>query len=269
MIIFILFGFISCVDVINLDLPEKDKRLVVEGGITSWDTVYTVKLSKTSKYNFKINSSSEETETGAIVIISDNLGSADTLLEQSDGIYNSKPGNISGEVGRSYKLDIYTKAGKHYTSYAEEMPEVPKIDSIYFERDYQDRKYQNAYRNRIYLDWQDPSGVSNYYLQHITYFWGGVWHKESEWNQLLNDNIFNGEYVRKYQAFSEYDVLGFYIRVTRYSLTKRAFEFWNLLNQQLYPSDESPCAGLLLVRNLFSRCSSRRLILSASSTNFW
>jgi len=250
--ILLMLGFISCVDVINLDLPEKDKRLVVEGLITNWDTVYTVKLSKTSKYSFKINDASNEMESGAMVIISDDTGISDTLHEVNAGIYQTIPPYIHGIVGRTYKLDIFTASGKHYISAPEKMTHAPKIDSIYFERDPNDR-IRNGYKNTIYLDWQDPSDTANYYLHHFSYFWGNQWHPENEWTRLFSDNMFNGQYVRKYMASTGHDGYGFYVRITRYSLSKRAYEFWNLLNQQLYPTDDGVVTSSVpLVGNIYN-----------------
>lgn len=238
LICFTVMCLFSCVNVINLDLPEKDKRLVIEGLITDQDTVYTVKLTKTTKYSYTYNSSAE-TESGALVIISDNSGNIDTLRETQSGIYQTNPVNFIGMAGQRYTLDIYTKGGKHYTSDPEEMIAVPKIDSIYYERDHSDVhvKY-NAYKNTIYLNWQDPPGVSNYYLHHVSYFWNNMWHDENQWNIVFNDNLINGQYLKKYTAITEWDTYGFYLRITRYSLTKRAYEFWNLLYQQIYPQDD-------------------------------
>jgi len=227
----------SCVDVINLDLPEKDKRLVIEGLITDWDTVYTIRLTKTTKYNYKINNATE-TENGATVVISDNAGKSDTLLETQSGIYRTNPNHIRGTIGLSYKLDIYTLSGKHYISIPEVLTEAPKIDSLYFEKDYKDKYSDYAFKNYVYLDWKDPAGIPNYYLHHMSYYWGNTWHTENEWSSIATDNTFDGKYLKKYLISSEYDGYNFFIRVTRYSLSKKAFEFWDLLNQQLYPRDD-------------------------------
>ena len=44
--------FISCEEVINLDLPERAPRLVVDGLITNDTASYSIKLTKTSKYTY-------------------------------------------------------------------------------------------------------------------------------------------------------------------------------------------------------------------------
>ena len=254
-ILILLFAssLFSCINTINLDLPEKDKRLVVEGIVTDWDTVYTVRLSKTSKYSFRMNDASNEMENGAIVIISDNMSNSDTLNEVQSGIYQTSPFHIHGEVGRSYKLDIFTVLGKHYTSAPEVMVRSPKIDSIYFERDYNDKHSAYTYKNSIYIDWQDPADTTNYYLHHFSYFWNKQWHPENEWNRLFSDNMFNGQYLSKYIASTEYDGYGFYARITRYSLSKRAFEFWNILNQQLYPPEDGVVnSSVPLIGNVYN-----------------
>lgn len=243
----------SCVDVINLDLPEKDKRLVIEGLVTNQDTSYTVKLTRTAKYSFTYNDAVEK-EDGALVMITDDVGNIDTLSETDMAIYQTNPAHFKGMVGRTYKLDIYTKAGKHYTSTPEKMVSVPKIDSIYYERDLTDRPYSNSsYKNTIYINWQDQPDVPNYYLHHWSYFWNGKWHDESQWNKVFNDNLIDGQYLKKYIANVEWDGYGFYVRITRYSLTKQAYEFWNLLKQQVNPEDDGVVTtSAPLIGNVFN-----------------
>ena len=252
-ILLLVISVCSCVDTINLDLPEKDKRLVIEGLLTNQDTSYTVKLSKTSKYTSTYYASSTP-EYGATIIISDNQGNMDTLKQTSIGIYQTDPVHMRGVIGRSYKIDIFTQDGKHYTSTPEEMLAVPKIDSIYFERDYNDVKSgYTSYKNTIYLDWWDPGNVSNYYLHHFSYFWDQKWHDESQWNTIFNDNLFNGQHIKKYVASKEYDGKNFKVRISRYSLSKNAYEFWNLLFQQLYPQDDGIVStSVPLIGNLYN-----------------
>src|SRR5271157_4691877 len=115
-IIVFLFFVIGCNKVIQLNLPSENPRLVVNGLITNDTTLLIapsyVVLSISSQYIFK--DTTPDYETGAKVILTDNIGNIDTLPEVENGRYDINHNIIIGVVGRGYKIDIYTKEGQHY-----------------------------------------------------------------------------------------------------------------------------------------------------------
>lgn len=221
----------SCEKVIPLDTRQSTPRLVVEGLITNEDTSYFIKISRTSSYNFHYNASNIQFETGAMVIVSDNIGTIDTLLEVSPGNY--KTSLIKGTIGNAYRLEILTSDGQHYRSDPEEMLATPPIDSIYFERDYNDHGMNNdVHKFYSFIDWKDPANEENYYLRTFTYYWNDAWHDNIEWKWVTSDKYFDGLNMKKYSVGQGYGGTNWYIKMDQYSLTKRAYDFWLIVQEQ-------------------------------------
>ena len=235
---FIIIVISACEKIETLDLPETDNRLVVESIISTEDLSYTVKLTRTQKYSFTYDTASIKHEKGAKVVISDNTGIVDTLKEISTGIFQTHKGIIKGEVGRNYNIDIISSDGKHYKSDPEKMLAAPKIDSIYFDRDYSDKyKYnQNAYRYNVYIDWHDPKDEKNYYMFVISYFWNGIWQQQYQWNWIMNDYQTDGHFYKKVKVVSDYGQKYFSVKINLYALQKNNYDYWRILYDQKWTS---------------------------------
>jgi len=251
--VLILFSNFSCTKTINLDLPETDPRLVVEGIISNDSGPYTVKLTRTQKYSFILDTNKMNYEKGAIVMISDNEGITDTLKEISTGIFQTHKEKITGQAGRSYHIDIFTNDGKHYKSRPEVLLASPEIDSIYFDRDYSDR-YEKSFRYNVYIDWNEPKGRINYYMFVVSFFWGSSWHQQYEFNFLMSDNLETGYFYKKMRAVSGYTNGYIILKLDMYTLQKNNFDFWNIMFSQKYNSDISGYVNntVPLVGNIFN-----------------
>jgi hypothetical protein len=232
--ILIVVVFSSCVEVIDLDLPNKEKKLVVDGLVLDTNSPYTVTLSKTGKYNFKYVGLVREFETNATVIISDSEGVVDTLKEISSGVYRSDSTKLIGKVGNTYTLDIFTAENKHYRSHPETMLSVPPIDKIFYTRDRVDINPENQkeWKFTIFCEWQDPAAVRNYYLRSISYYWSGAWHDNVQWNWVFDDKYIDGIYLKEDFLTDGYGGAPFTVQLKQLSLTERAYEFWILVHQQ-------------------------------------
>jgi len=249
----ILLTLCGCEQIINPDLPERDPRLVVSGLITNEKSFYYIYLTRTTKYTFKYDLKNEVFETGASVIVSDNEGNSDTLNEISPGNYRTHKNKLQGVIGRSYQLNITTVNGKRFQSDMEEMVDVPKIDSIYFERDKNKRSPDNPdyYLYDIYIDWHEPGNETNYYLRSMSYFWSGQWHDNVQWNWVFNDKYINGNFLQKDNVNESYGGIYWTFKLNQYSLTKRAYDFWNLVHEQTQEGD-SPGSAVPLIGNIFN-----------------
>ena len=252
--LFIVCFLIGCEDIIDLDLPERDFRVVVDGLITNDSASYTIKLTKTSKYTFEYDTAQGNFETEALVIVSDNIGNIDTLEEGNPGIYKTHTSNIVGVIGRSYRIDIFTQDGKHYQSKEEKMLDIPKIDSIYFDRDTSIKSPDNPdyYLYDIYVDWQDQADISNYYLRNVSYYWSNQWHDNIQWNWVFSDKYFDGQLLQKQLVQEEYGGYRWYFKLNQYSLSKDAYDFWILVQQQTAQSDAYSNAAVPLIGNVFN-----------------
>lgn len=154
---------VSCVTEYEPGSVSIPPSLIVEGSITDAPGPYTVKLTRTADYSFK---SVNLLETGATVIIQDNLGNRETLREQvSSGVYQTAPTGIRGVAGRTYQLIIQTKAGKRYESQPEALQAAPPILKLYY-RYTKEQGGGSSAKNQgwnVYLDTKDPEAPGNYY----------------------------------------------------------------------------------------------------------
>ena len=97
----ILLYLSSCTQVIDVDINSADPQTVIEANLNTTGEPATVKL--TQSINFD-ESNFFPAVSNALVVISDNLGQRDTLLESSAGLYTSS--QIQGQSGRTYTLEV-------------------------------------------------------------------------------------------------------------------------------------------------------------------
>ena len=132
-ILTILLLFTTCIEPFDPKIDDFDDILVIDGFLSNQTGPYTIKLSRTSSIRIPVFRS----ETGAQVIISDDLGNSEILNETSSGIYETSGNEIQGIIGRKYKLYIKTKDKNEYESDFVELPESVEIDTVYGVVDFQ------------------------------------------------------------------------------------------------------------------------------------
>ncbi|MBI3220283.1 MAG: DUF4249 domain-containing protein [Bacteroidetes bacterium] len=156
----------SCVDVFEYETPEGNSILVVDGRITNTPGPYTIKLTRTQKLNelstpLKVSAKS--------VSIIDNTGLSETLTETSDGVYQTNPLGIRGEIGKSYKVKIEMRDGKIYESIPEIISPAGVVDSVYYEfQTVQTEEGTSKYQFRIFMDSKGEQNTDNFYLWKVT-----------------------------------------------------------------------------------------------------
>lgn len=154
--------FVSCTEVLEVDLDKENDRLVIDGLVTNELKPFRVKLSRTLALD-------DESEfpgvDNAFVTISDDAGNLDTLLLESNGLYRTN-GPRQGVPGRTYYLTVIVD-GITYTA-QDILTAVPPIDSIaaiYREKGDELGIDTNGYY--VYFVFMDPPG-KNYYMEDIT-----------------------------------------------------------------------------------------------------
>lgn len=146
---FVLIG--SCIDRINIEVPDGGSVLVVDGLITDEPGPYTVELTRASKLDADLNF--RKFVTAKSVAIFDNLGNSEVLTEVEQGIYKTKPNGIRGIAGREYHVRVETRAGEIFESVPEMIKPVGKIDSVYYEAvSFQPADAPTEYGFDIYID---------------------------------------------------------------------------------------------------------------------
>jgi hypothetical protein len=148
------FCWFGCEEIIKIDLEGSDPRIVIEGYVSDAPGPYTIRISRTTDY---FDPSEYPMVSNALVIISDDLGVRDTLVETESGIYQTT--SLMGDYGRTYKLDVDTE-GLHYTGSAT-LPDLVLIDSIELEYYPETYYYEEAYW--LHCHYKDPVDTMNYY----------------------------------------------------------------------------------------------------------
>jgi hypothetical protein len=122
---FAIFTFASCEKEIEIDLNSTDPKIVIEGNISNNVGPYYVYISKTVNFS---ETNNYPAVVNAQVIISDNTGTTDTLIEISPGIYRTN--KIVGTPGNTYTLKVSAE-GKDYIAVST-MPQLVSLDSLRF-----------------------------------------------------------------------------------------------------------------------------------------
>jgi hypothetical protein len=212
------FVFSSCQEVIEYELDTAESRLAVEGLITNLPGPYQVRLSHTKGY---LAEGRTPGVNGALVIVSDNQGTTDTLKQTGEGLYQTSL--LQGRPGNTYYLRAVVN-GKTYTARSY-MPAVAPVDSLTFR--YRKSGHDEAKDFEPYLHFREPAGKGNYYRWNVAVN-GQV---DPDALAVLSDDISDGVYAHAGMGFGLKK--GDQLQVELYALDKPAHAFWvALVNQQ-------------------------------------
>lgn len=155
----IITTFISCEEVIELDLTNVPTQIVIEGFVTDQEGPYQIKISQTVDF---YESNSFPTESNAIVRIYDDLGNDDMLTEVSPGIYETT--NLQGERGVTYTLEVQLD-GTTYTAISKMPEQLITLDSISANFEEESLFYDEGYYATAYFN--DTPNFDNYYRMQV------------------------------------------------------------------------------------------------------
>ncbi|WP_439879622.1 DUF4249 domain-containing protein [Pontibacter sp. MBLB2868] len=217
----LVLGLTSCEEVIDYELRSTDTKLVVDGLITDQPGPYSVRLTSTKGY---LEEGTAAGVNGALVIVSDNLGTIDTLKQVSEGLYQTSI--LQGQPGNTYYLKVMT-SGKEYTAQSY-MPAVAPIDSLTFVYKAEGHMVEEGYFP--YIHFRDPAGKGNYYRWDVTV------NGERKPDELAveSDELFEDRPVHANMGVSLQ--AGDAFTVELYALDKAAYEFWLALKNQQHAS---------------------------------
>lgn len=166
----------SCQKVIELKLDNASPQIVIQGNIYDQPGPFTIKISKTVDFD---QSNKYPAVNGALVIISDDHGTTDTLKETSSGFYSTS--KIQGISGYTYNLSVKVEDALYKASSS--MPVPVKIDSVYAENSFMGNK-------QLSVTFMDRANVENYYR--IVEF---VNTKQIEEFNVVSDDLYKGKKV--------------------------------------------------------------------------
>lgn len=98
-------------EIIDLDLNDAAAQFVIEGSVTDEAVPYTVRISRTVNVD---QPNDFPAISGAEVIIRDDAGRADTLVEKEPGVYETFQA-FPGVPGRTYTLQVRAE-GRYFTA---------------------------------------------------------------------------------------------------------------------------------------------------------
>lgn len=250
------FGLQSCLDPVELDIPDSDPRLVVDGWIYDDMTIPSqVKLSLTSPY---FSNAEAPAVSGAIVRLYEDGELIETLQESAteNGIY---PISNPGVLGKAYHIEVRTPEGQDYRSNPETISRISDITNIYYEYEEGDALTSEGYY--VYIDTYEPAGKGDYYRW--KYYVDGVYQNNRFDLAYAEDGLVDGNDIEEIDItdpivfttseFAEFNESGLpvdkesgdllfddividqdsvVIRVEQSSISKEAFDFFAILNEQ-------------------------------------
>jgi hypothetical protein len=264
-ILLFLVGFMasSCVKRYYLEEhSEIIQRIVVDAVITDQDTLQKITLSKTASPERP----SYVPLSGCSVTVTDIQDNRFTFeeLEENPGVYEGVIPAIRLQPGNQFKLNFITSNGKEYESEYEKLTACPPIDSVYYEVDsiptadpdiqidglrfYLDLdatgEYGRYYRWQLEETWEYHSTwpVTIYYAGRIyiippdySYFYCYKTMQVKDFFILSTSNLVSNRYKRfrlhfvdnlTQKLMHKYSLL-----VKQYSITEKAYAFWNDLSR--------------------------------------
>ena len=215
----------GCQQSVNIDLNQANPHMVIEGNVTDQPGPYSVILSKTGDYF--VSALAFPPVTGALVIVTDNLGQSDTLKESVNGTYEST--KLQGLPGRTYQMNVI--ADRVPYSASSSMPPKVYIDSLY-------TLPRPAGRGEpgfdIYITFKDPPQPGNYYRINASSSAPIAADSiDGRRYRLYTDKLTNGNEMQERIRAGRNVSPGDTITVELLAIDKAAYDFFNTLSNIL------------------------------------
>lgn len=185
----------SCTDVIELDLSDQERVLVVEGTVNDIDSVHWLQLSYTGDY-FNPELPDYQSQKGAEVLIFRNGTFLDTMR------YNAQNQRFESEFkaieGESYHIEFTLENGEEYSTTPEEIKPVSDIDSIRYK--YQTPQGFFPERWQILIYTQEIPGLGNFYQWRI--YLNDEYQSRPFDMLYANDDLVEGNYIADFEIFN-------------------------------------------------------------------
>lgn len=215
----------ACTDVIEIDAPLTEARLVVDGWIYDDRDVQTVVLTSSTAY---FEDSPQPPETNATVVVTNAGGGSFSYTEVEPGVYEA---DFRGEVGNTYTMTIETSNGTRYVSDPQVLLAVPALDAVYAlfiespEVEEEDEGLYPAW------DFVDPEGVDNFYRW--KFYVNGIFLNDPDNLLIFSDEFVDGEVLDSAYFTVGLDPLvsGDSLVVEQLSLTEEARDFFARVRQ--------------------------------------
>ena len=172
-------GLFSCRKVIDLKLKDSEPQYVLKGEVNAGDSIHTLSITKSVAFD---QANEFPGVTGAIVVLTDNLGNTETLVSVGDGNYETS--NFMAVHGRSYTFSVSVD-GKTFES-TSTIPGLVTLTDLEFVP-------SNFFGDTGYIvtpKFLDPAGVKNSYL---FYFFNASNPADNSGFIISNDDFSDGK----------------------------------------------------------------------------
>lgn len=215
----------SCTKVIDIDLNKSNPQYIIEGEVTNAVAVQTVHITRSVNFSEDNN---YPAVTNAVVIISDDAGNLDTLIQNEPGYY--KTTKIAGIPGRTYKMEVSVDGQRFIAS--SKMPESVLIDTLRME----ERPSFGKNIKAPTVTFHDLVGTGHYY-----YFMVYRNHHRIKTLYIDDDQASDGAIINRFlpDADSSYNI-GDKVCVDLQSITKEVYEYYFSLQQTIGQSSATP-----------------------------
>jgi hypothetical protein len=218
----------NCMDVVDVNVPKGEEVLAVEALITDRPGPYFVKLTKTAPY---FDQTTNPAVQGASVVISDNTGFEESLVETSPGVYATS--QIQGKIGNSYKLRIVAEEEVYEAT--TEIKRVPTIDSLTFVYEKEDKFDDLEAGYEVKYFGPELAGIGDY-------FRFKVYRNDTAFNEpsdlvAYSDELVDGKYIGDVQFDGYRFQAGDSVKVETMGVTEEAYQFFLELYIQINNAD--------------------------------
>lgn len=244
--LFIITFLLGCTDEIQLKIKSEEPTIVVYGEIHNGKGPYTVRVQKPTNYGYQsVTDFIAPPIENAKVVISDDAGNTEQLMEQFPGVYVTKKEGIRGVVGRKYILTVEA-LGEKYSSIPEAISQPPKIDSVFNVFNYADNPRDYGHNISIIINDSKQEG-DHYLIKHSSFnefmidqapcygtppkcpeFFLRCWKYEQNATMiLLNDKFTNGQSIKQQIAHAPLDAtVDFATYITVQNGSRNLYNYW-------------------------------------------
>lgn len=242
-LLLLVFMSFSCRELTELDLPEQEPRLVIEGELTDGAGPHTVRLTLTQDY---FSQAPPPVVEDAQVFISDDEGNREQLQYLGNGYYQTQ--SLEGILGHTYMLQVEWQ-GQTYAASGTLLPKA-SVDSL----------------SVAYYDAIPPVLDAGYYLtfygrippEAADYYRVKVYENDSLYNDrtdlLVPDSRFVPDRIVEQLAYP-FEV-GDTVRLELYSLNADMYDYYVELRSLLFndgglfsPPPRNPTSNIVNITN--------------------
>ncbi|WNJ18459.1 DUF4249 domain-containing protein [Pontibacter sp. G13] len=207
----------ACEKVIDVDLEETDRVIVIEAALSEGTQDFQVNISKTTNY---FGASEDLFVPDATVVLADDEGTTWPIDHVGEGVYVAP---VTAMAGRTYTLTVEAE-GETYTAISRLLQPVT-LDSLTIEFQEPIGAFEGGYL--VFLNYQDPAGVSNFYR--ALHERNGELQTGPDFLQLWDDGIVDGTETRL-PLFNQFFEVGDTVMVEMRHLDEPVYDYYETLS---------------------------------------